>query len=363
MQFMGDYRALISGRVGQSNVRRPRGWALVGYVAGKVIFLAWVLFIPLLVYPWWVVLAAIVGVSCVTGVVVALTFQLAHCVEEATFTTPEELAEERRIWAVHEVESTVDFCPRNRFLTWFLGGLNYQIEHHLFPRVPHVHYPHIASIVRRKAAEPRHPLHGPRFPRSRRRLARPAPAPDGPGRPAGRDGDGLGTRYAARAMTLAAVCHAYGEPLSIEEVVLDSPQRDEVRVRVRACAVCHSDVAALNGAWGGDVPVVLGHEAAGVVEEVGPGVDGVRPGDRVVVSLVRHCGHVRPLPSRRADPVHRNLPARRGRARSASPTAGARGRASAAARSRRRSSSTPRRSSPCPRASGSPPRRSSRARS
>ena len=119
----------------------------------RSIFLAWILFIPLLVYPWWVVLAAIVGVSCITGVVVALTFQLAHCMEEATFTTPEELAEERRIWAVHEVESTVNFCPRNRFLTWFLGGLNYQIEHHLFPRVPHVHYPHIASIVRRKAAE------------------------------------------------------------------------------------------------------------------------------------------------------------------------------------------------------------------
>jgi linoleoyl-CoA desaturase len=153
MQFMGDYRALISGRVGQSNVRRPRGWALVGYVTGKVLFLTWIVVIPLLVYPWWVVLAAIVGVSCVTGVVVAVTFQLAHCVEEATFTTPEALAAERRVWAVHEVESTVNFCPRNRFLTWFLGGLNFQIEHHLFPRVPHVHYPHISSIVRRKAAE------------------------------------------------------------------------------------------------------------------------------------------------------------------------------------------------------------------
>src|SRR6185436_9035035 len=88
MQFMGDYRALISGRIGQSNVRRPRGWALVGYVAGKVLFLAWIVAIPLLVYPWWVVLVAIVGVSCVTGIVVAVTFQLAHCVEEATFTTP-----------------------------------------------------------------------------------------------------------------------------------------------------------------------------------------------------------------------------------------------------------------------------------
>jgi linoleoyl-CoA desaturase len=158
MQFVGDYLALAKGQVGQSTIRRPRGWTLVGYVGGKLIFLAWTIAIPLLVYPWWVVLVAIVGVSCVTGVVVAVTFQLAHCVEEASFTTPEALAVERRIWAVHEIESTVDFCPRNWFLTWFLGGLNYQIEHHLFPRVPHVHYPHIAAIVRRKAAE-----HGVRY--------------------------------------------------------------------------------------------------------------------------------------------------------------------------------------------------------
>ena len=64
----------------------------------------------------------------------------------------------KRLWAVHEVESTVDFCPRNAVLTWVLGGLNFQIEHHLFPRVPHTHYPRIAEIVRRKAAE-----HGVRY--------------------------------------------------------------------------------------------------------------------------------------------------------------------------------------------------------
>jgi linoleoyl-CoA desaturase len=59
---------------------------------------------------------------------------------------------------VHEVETTVDFCPRNPVLTWALGGLNYQIEHHLFPRVSHTHYPQIAEIVRRNAAK-----HGVRY--------------------------------------------------------------------------------------------------------------------------------------------------------------------------------------------------------
>ena len=94
-------------------------------------------------------LAAYVGFAMITSLIMATTFQLAHCVEEASFASADELRAERRIWAVHEVETTVDFCPRNPVLTWMLGGLNYQIEHHLFPKVPHTHYPKIAEIVRR----------------------------------------------------------------------------------------------------------------------------------------------------------------------------------------------------------------------
>ena len=61
---------------------------------------------------------------------------------------------------MHQIESTVDFCPRNPVLTWMLGGLNYQIEHHLFPRLPHTLYPQIAGIVRsRKGRAPRRALH------------------------------------------------------------------------------------------------------------------------------------------------------------------------------------------------------------
>jgi S-(hydroxymethyl)glutathione dehydrogenase/alcohol dehydrogenase len=88
----------------------------------------------------------------------------------------------------------------------------------------------------------------------------------------------------------AAVCHGFGEPLVVEEVELDAPRAGEVRVRVAACSICHSDVAYAAGAWGGRLPAVYGHEAAGVVEEVGEGPDGVRPGDHVVVTLLRFCG-------------------------------------------------------------------------
>jgi Zn-dependent alcohol dehydrogenase len=88
----------------------------------------------------------------------------------------------------------------------------------------------------------------------------------------------------------AAVCREFGEPLTIEELDLASPQGSEIRVRVKACAICHSDISLIQGAWGGRLPVVYGHEAAGVVEEVGPRAAGLRPGDHVVVTLIRSCG-------------------------------------------------------------------------
>jgi linoleoyl-CoA desaturase len=148
-QTVGDLAALIRGRVGRSVVRLPQGWNLAGLVFGKLIFAGWAIVVPLLIFPWWQVLIAYGAFSMVTSLVMATTFQLAHCVEEASFASATELSVEKRVWAVHEVETTVDFCPRNRVLTWVLGGLNFQIEHHLFPNVPHTHYPQIAKIVRR----------------------------------------------------------------------------------------------------------------------------------------------------------------------------------------------------------------------
>lgn len=88
----------------------------------------------------------------------------------------------------------------------------------------------------------------------------------------------------------AAVCYEFGQPLVVEEVELDEPHTGEVRVKMAACAICHSDVHEIRGEWGGIVPVVSGHEAAGVIERVGAGVTRVQPGDHVVVSLLRQCG-------------------------------------------------------------------------
>jgi len=90
----------------------------------------------------------------------------------------------------------------------------------------------------------------------------------------------------------SAVCYELGKPLVIDEVTLDSPRRGEVKVRLVATGICHSDISYLKGEWGPvPCPVVAGHEGAGIVEEAGDGVTLVKPGDHVVVSMLRSCRH------------------------------------------------------------------------
>ncbi|HSS95130.1 MAG TPA: Zn-dependent alcohol dehydrogenase [Candidatus Dormibacteraeota bacterium] len=89
---------------------------------------------------------------------------------------------------------------------------------------------------------------------------------------------------------LAAVCSGFQQPLVVEELDLDAPVEFEVTVRVSACGICHSDISFIDGAWGGALPAVYGHEVAGVVTETGAGVETMKTGDEVVVTLVRSCG-------------------------------------------------------------------------
>ena len=125
-----------------------------------MVFIAWAFGVPLLFHPWWVVLLFYATTSLVLGTTLAVVFMLAHCVEEAEFPElPPETVRLPRPWAVHQVQTTVDFARGNRLLTWYVGGLNFQIEHHLFPHICHVHYPRIAEIVRGDVRRVRRALH------------------------------------------------------------------------------------------------------------------------------------------------------------------------------------------------------------
>jgi linoleoyl-CoA desaturase len=86
--------------------------------------------------------------ALVVGMVLSIVFQLAHAVEEAEFPRPQPASGRmENAWAVHQAQTTVDFARGSRVLAWLLGGLNFQIEHHLFPRICHVNYPAMAPLV------------------------------------------------------------------------------------------------------------------------------------------------------------------------------------------------------------------------
>ena len=90
----------------------------------------------------------------------------------------------------------------------------------------------------------------------------------------------------------AAITYEFGKPMVIDDLELAPPQdTGEVKVKIAACAICHSDITYADGGWGGRPPQVFGHEAAGTVVETGPGVHSVKVGDRVLVTLLRSCGH------------------------------------------------------------------------
>lgn len=146
---VGDVGYLIARKVGETPLAWPKGRDLVGFVVGKVLFVGWTLAIPLMLHPAWQVAVVFAVSSFVLAFTLAVTFQLAHCLEEAEFSSIEQMERSGPSeWARHQVETTVDFAPRSRFLVWYLGGLNFQIEHHLFSRVSHIHYPRMAPVVR-----------------------------------------------------------------------------------------------------------------------------------------------------------------------------------------------------------------------
>jgi linoleoyl-CoA desaturase len=146
--LIGDFKDVVNGTIPPHRVPRPKGWALVVFIVGKTISFSMAFAIPLFFHSWWVVLLFYLLVTGMLGVVLSLVFQLAHCVEEADFPLPPEgTLRMEHTWAVHQMETTVNFARDSKILCWYLGGLNFQIEHHIFPHVCHIHYPAISKIV------------------------------------------------------------------------------------------------------------------------------------------------------------------------------------------------------------------------
>ena len=152
--FRKDYVKFFQRQIGQQVSRHPRR-EYVNLFFYKGLYHVFFIATPLLVLPlpWSQVLLGFLVLHLVEGVVMGLVFQLAHVVEGTAFPTPDGSGIMPEAWAMHQLQTTANFSPRSRVASFLCGGLNRQIEHHLFPRVCHIHYPALAAIVRQTAHE------------------------------------------------------------------------------------------------------------------------------------------------------------------------------------------------------------------
>jgi linoleoyl-CoA desaturase len=150
--LIGDSRNLMTARIGDQKLRqRPRSGVVIGLVAGKFVHIGWAVVVPILFNPWWTVIVIYLACSWVVGLVLAVTFQLAHCVDAAEFTGA-HAARRGDDFVSHQLLTTVDVASPlpvvGHMFRWLVGGLDHQIEHHLAPRLPHTIYPLVAKRFR-----------------------------------------------------------------------------------------------------------------------------------------------------------------------------------------------------------------------
>ncbi|MGB5355121.1 MAG: acyl-CoA desaturase, partial [Eudoraea sp.] len=128
-------------------------WSVL--VATKLTYITIWIIIPMvfLDIAWWKILLGFFVMHYVAGVILSVVFQLAHVVDEAETPLPEKDGTMKNTWAIHQLATTVNFGTKNRLVNWFTGGLNHQVEHHIFPNISHVHYTKISQIVKQTAKE------------------------------------------------------------------------------------------------------------------------------------------------------------------------------------------------------------------
>lgn len=135
--------------------------AQIGALVWKLAYYLYALVIPLIMLPvsTWVIVVAFLCMHFVTGLALGFIFQMAHIMPSLDFPLADDEGKIDNNWAVHQLLTTTNFCPNNKVFTWLVGGLNYQVEHHLLPHVCHIHYRKLAPIVKQTAQEFGIPYH------------------------------------------------------------------------------------------------------------------------------------------------------------------------------------------------------------
>ncbi|AIZ64456.1 fatty acid desaturase [Hymenobacter sp. DG25B] len=152
--FYMDYQKYFQRKIGEMPIKKMTATDEGVFWGFKVLHLG--LFVALPIYmvgflPW---LIGFVVFACVAGFSLSIVFQLAHTVEHTSFVVPHATTNKiEDEWAIHQIKTTANFATDSKIISWLVGGLNFQVEHHLFPTISHVHYPALNKILRQMCLE------------------------------------------------------------------------------------------------------------------------------------------------------------------------------------------------------------------
>lgn len=152
--MLSDYKKYFTGKIGDIPLKKMTAKDHISFWAFKILHYSLFIVIPIITVGFGDWLIGFLSFTVVAGFILSIVFQLAHTVEHTEFPVPDvatnKLEDE---WAIHQLKTTANFATKSRFLSWFVGGLNFQIEHHLFPKVSHIHYPEISHIIKQACKE------------------------------------------------------------------------------------------------------------------------------------------------------------------------------------------------------------------
>jgi linoleoyl-CoA desaturase len=153
--FIKDYVKFFKKNIGNYNNKKHPAREYYVLFLSKAFYYVFFVIIPFVYIDalWWQILLGFLLMHFVQGITMAIIFMLAHVVEETDFPLPNNTGNIENTWAVHQLYTTANFGRENTLLSFLCGGLNFQIEHHLYPRICHVHYKEISKIVKNTAEE------------------------------------------------------------------------------------------------------------------------------------------------------------------------------------------------------------------
>ncbi len=151
--FYSDFKKVFINKIGDTPLRPYKKGEIETFFISKVIYIIYSIIIPMFFHNPLVVFAYFLFAHFIFGLTISVVFQLAHTTMETDFPIPNEYGELPYSWVEHQLHTTSNFAPKNWLLTFYCGGLNFQVEHHLFHKISHIHYPKISTIIQNTCKE------------------------------------------------------------------------------------------------------------------------------------------------------------------------------------------------------------------